>query len=57
MAKYARATEMTLIFPELLERVAKEKSVYLRWGRDDLGWAIYVFKCPHGRGTEAVSGA
>ena len=30
--------------PELLERVAKDKSVYLRWGRDTVGWAIYVFR-------------
>ena len=29
---------------ELLERVAKEKAMYLRWGRDTLGWAIYVFR-------------
>jgi SAM-dependent methyltransferase len=30
--------------PELLERVAKAKLAYLRWGRDTLGWAIYVFR-------------
>lgn len=30
--------------PELVERVAKAKATYLRWGRDTLGWAIYVFR-------------
>lgn len=30
--------------PELLERVTREKATFLRWGRDTLGWAIYVFR-------------
>lgn len=30
--------------PELLQRVADEKTAYLRWGRDTIGWAIYVFR-------------
>jgi SAM-dependent methyltransferase len=29
---------------QLIDQVAKEKEAYLRWGRDVLGWAIYVFK-------------
>ncbi|MGH0032548.1 MAG: SAM-dependent methyltransferase [Myxococcota bacterium] len=29
--------------PELLTRVRQERDLYLRWGRDELGWAIYVF--------------
>ena len=57
MADYARTDRNDADLPELLERVTKEKSAYLRWGRDALGWAIYVFRCPHARGTEAVSGA
>jgi len=56
MAEYARADRNDADLPELLERVAKEKSIYLRWGRDALGWAIYVFRCPPARGTEGVSG-
>jgi len=56
MAEYARADRDDADLPELLERVAKEKSVYLRWGRDALGWAIYIFRCPPARGTEAVWG-
>ena len=30
--------------PELLKRVKKAKTEYLLYGRDTLGWAIYVFK-------------
>jgi len=30
--------------PEILRRIDEEKEVYLRWGRDTLGWAIYVFR-------------
>lgn len=29
---------------ELLERIRHDRTVYLTWGRDVLGWAIYVFK-------------
>ncbi len=32
--------------PELLERVRSGIDAYLRWGRDTLGWAIYVFRAP-----------
>jgi len=30
--------------PELLKKVKKAKTEYLLYGRDTLGWAIYVFK-------------
>jgi SAM-dependent methyltransferase len=30
--------------PELLGRVAKDKTAYLSWGRAAVGWAIYVFR-------------
>ena len=30
--------------PELMERIAKTKSTFLRWGRDTIGWAIYMFR-------------
>lgn len=43
-ASYARCHPDDPDLPELLQRVAKEKSTYLRWGRDTLGWAIYVFR-------------
>lgn len=29
--------------PELLERARRERDDYLRWGRDTLGWAVYLF--------------
>jgi SAM-dependent methyltransferase len=29
---------------EVLKRVRKDKETYLRWGREALGWAIYVFR-------------
>ncbi|MFW6135985.1 MAG: class I SAM-dependent methyltransferase [Chloroflexota bacterium] len=29
---------------DLLERVRHNREAYLRWGRDTLGWAIYVFR-------------
>jgi len=25
-------------------RVSRAKAAYLRWGRDTLGWAIYMFR-------------
>ncbi len=31
---------------DLLERVRAGADAYLRWGRDTLGWAIYVFRVP-----------
>lgn len=43
-AEYARSHLDDQDLPELLERVAKQKATYLRWGRDTLGWAIYVFR-------------
>lgn len=29
---------------DVLERVRHDKEAYLRWGRETLGWAIYLFK-------------
>jgi len=43
--KYARAHPEDPDLPELAERIAKEKSLYLTWGRDTVGWAIYLFRC------------
>jgi SAM-dependent methyltransferase len=31
---------------EILERTMKTKDIYLRWGRDTLNWAVYVFRNP-----------
>lgn len=43
-AEYARRHPEDPDLPEIVERVAKGKAVYLRWGRETLGWAIYVFR-------------
>ncbi len=43
-AEYARAHPDDPDLAELAERVSKAKSAYLRWGRDTLGWAIYMFR-------------
>ncbi|MCE5303710.1 MAG: class I SAM-dependent methyltransferase, partial [Planctomycetaceae bacterium] len=53
MADYARTHREDADLPELLDRMAKEKSAYLKWGRDALGWAIYVFRCPSARDAKA----
>ncbi len=42
--EYARSHPDDPDLPELLGRVAREKAAFLRWGRDTLGWAIYVFR-------------
>ena len=42
--QYARSHQGDPDLPDLVGRVAKEKAGYLRWGRDTLGWAIYVFR-------------
>ncbi len=43
-AEHARSHPDDQDLRELVERVAKEKALYLRWGRDTLGWAIYAFR-------------
>lgn len=42
--EYARAHPDDPDLPELLDRVSKSRAAYLRWGRDTIGWAIYVFR-------------
>jgi SAM-dependent methyltransferase len=55
VAEYARSHPDDPDLPELLERVAKGKDEYLRWGRDTLGWAIYLFRDrPFRRATPAA---
>ena len=41
---YARTHPDDPDLPELAEKVSTAKTAYLRWGRDTLGWAIYVFR-------------
>ncbi|MBN2432420.1 MAG: class I SAM-dependent methyltransferase [Acidobacteria bacterium] len=35
---------------EVLQRVRAEKAAYLQWGRETLGWAIYLFRKAEGEG-------
>jgi SAM-dependent methyltransferase len=43
-AEYARTHPDDPDVTEVAERVSKAKTAYLRWGRDTLGWAIYMFR-------------
>lgn len=45
-AEHARGHPDDPDLPELRQRVAKAREAYLRWGRETLGWAIYVFRLP-----------
>jgi SAM-dependent methyltransferase len=56
-AEYARAHPDDPDLADLLERVAKDKSAYLRWGRGTLGWAMYVFRCQPASSAEALTAA
>lgn len=42
--EYARSHPDDPDLPEILRRVGEEKTAYLRWGRDTIGWAIYAFR-------------
>ncbi len=42
--EYARDHPHDPDLAELVERVGKARAAYLRWGRDTLGWAIYLFR-------------
>ena len=42
--EYARDHSDDPDLAEVVERVSTARAAYLRWGRDTLGWAIYVFK-------------
>lgn len=44
VAEYARSHPEDPDLPEIMRKVGEEKAAYLRWGRDTLGWAIYVFR-------------
>lgn len=43
-AVYARENKDDPDLPELLARVNTGRTNYLRWGRDTLGWALYLFQ-------------
>ncbi len=43
-AEYASTHPDDPDLAEVVERVEKARATYLRWGRDTLGWAIYMFR-------------
>jgi hypothetical protein len=43
-AEHARAHPDDPDLAAMAERVEKARATYLRWGRDTLGWAIYMFR-------------
>jgi len=53
--EYARRHPEDPDLPEVLERVNKAKATYLRWGRDTLGWAMYVFRHRPSHSTTPVA--
>ena len=44
--RYARAHPDDPDVGELLARTRRGADAYLRWGRDTLGWSIYLFRAP-----------
>jgi SAM-dependent methyltransferase len=44
--KYARDNPDDPDVSEMLTRVARGRTNYLQWGRDTLGWALYLFRKP-----------
>jgi SAM-dependent methyltransferase len=53
--EYARNHPDDSDLAELVERVDKERAAYLRWGRDMLGWAIYMFRLRPARFPSSTS--
>ena len=41
--RYARDHPDDPDVPELLPTVRKARDRYLRWGREEIGWAVYLF--------------
>lgn len=44
--RYASAHPEDPDVPELLARVRRGRDAYLRWGREALGWSVYLFRAP-----------
>jgi SAM-dependent methyltransferase len=42
--KYVQAHPSDPDLPELLAKLNKEKNLYLKWEREAIGWAIYMFR-------------
>ena len=44
--QYSRSHPDDPDVPELMKRTTRSRDIYLRWGRDVLGWAMYLFRKP-----------
>ena len=44
--KYAEKDPDDNDLKEILDRIAHERTSYLRWGRDTVGWSLYLFRKP-----------
>jgi len=45
-AKFAEENTDDPDVTEIVKRIDREKATYLQWGRDTVGWAIYLFQKP-----------
>jgi len=45
-AKFAEENTDDPDVTEIVKRIDREKATYLQWGRDTVGWAIYLFQNP-----------
>ena len=45
-AKFAEENKDDPDVTEIVKRIDREKTTYLQWGRDTVGWAIYLFQNP-----------
>jgi hypothetical protein len=45
-AKFAEENTDDPDVTEIIKRIDREKATYLQWGRDTVGWAIYLFQNP-----------
>jgi trans-aconitate methyltransferase len=45
-AKFAEENTDDSDVTEIVKRIDREKATYLQWGRDTVGWAIYLFQNP-----------
>jgi SAM-dependent methyltransferase len=44
--RYAREHPDDPDVPEILDRIRHSNEAYRRWGRDTMGWSIYLFRAP-----------
>ena len=53
--RYAERAPQDPDLPDLLETMRRSRESYLRWGREELGWALYLFSKPKPSPGDAYS--